>query len=303
MFALVGDKSRGKMGLGGVWRRRQRCVKMGYNQNTCSINRILCETAVGHTELGYMPRSVRWRSVATLLASPQLDVTAVASSTTKAAEQHLRALGRDPSLGYCFWLLVRLAEAARGPDFIDATAHLGIALQADDTALVVIARTTDLARIELNRFPESGPFGEIASLALRRALTETVGMEGRSLFGSSLEDLERAFRRYSSPAQFATLTGRFFGAFYGRTLRYYVERELQNQIGGEGLPTITDATDFSEALERHARMTSRAVERFAADWYSKHHWESDGVISREEAQGFVAHALTKIRAGLLVDLP
>jgi hypothetical protein len=250
-----------------------------------------------------MPHSVRWRAVAAHLASPQLDVTAVASSTTKAAEKQLRALGRDPSLGYCFWLLVRLAEAARGPDFLEAAARLGIALQAEDTALVVIARTTDRTRIELNRFPESGPFGEIASLALRRALTETVGMEGRSLFGSSLEDLERAFRRYSSPAQFATLTGRFFGAFYGRTLRYYVERELQNQIGGEGLPTITDATAFSVALERHARTTSRAVERFAAEWYSKHHWETAGAISRDEAQGFVAHALTKIRAGLLVDLP
>lgn len=256
---------------------------------------------MGHTELGYMPHSARWRVVAALLASPRLDVPAVASSTSKAAEKRLQALGRDPSLGYCFWLLVRLAEAARGPDFIEAAAHLGIALRADDTALMVIARATDRTRIELNRYPESGPFGEIASLALRRALTETVGTEGRSLFGSSLDDLERAFRRYSSPAQFATLAGRFFGAFYGRTLRYYVERELQNQIGNEGLPTITDATAFTDALDRHARTTSRAVERFAADWYSKHHWESGGAIGREEAQGFVAHALTKIRAGLLVD--
>lgn len=256
---------------------------------------------MGHTELGYMPHSARWRVVATLLAAPRLDVPAVAGATTKAAEGRLRELRSDPSLAYCFWLLVRLAEAARGPDFVEDAARLGIEVSADDAALTVIARVTDRTRVELNQFPESGPFGEIASLALRRALTETVGTEARSLFGSSLEDLERAFRRYSSPAQFATLARRFFGDFYGRTLRYYVERELQNRIGEEGLPTIADANAFAEALDLHARATSRVVERFAADWYDKHHWEAGGAISREEAQGFVAHGLTKLRAGLLAD--
>jgi hypothetical protein len=239
--------------------------------------------------------------VAGLLAAPRLDVAAVASATAMAAERRLVELRRDPSLTYCFWLLVRMAEAARGPDFVEDTANLGIAVHPNDAALALIARTTDHARVELNHYPESGPFGEIASLALRRALTETVGTESRSLFGSSLEDLERAFRRYSSPAQFATLARRFFGDFYGRTLRYYVERELQNRIGGEGFPTIADANAFADALDLHARETSRVVERFAADWYDKHHWEASGAIGRDETQAFVAHALTKLRMALLVD--
>jgi hypothetical protein len=258
---------------------------------------------VGHTELGFMPTRGRWPAVAALLAAPRLDAPAVASATAKAAEGRLQKLRSDPSLGYCFWLLVRLAEAARGPDFVEGAAHLGIAVRADDPALTIIARVADRARVELDAYPESGPFGEIASLALRRALTETVGTESRSLFASSLEDLERAFRRYSSPAQFATLASRFFGDFYGRTLRFYVERELQNRIGGEGLPTIADANSFAAALDLHARVTARVVEGFAADWYDKHDWEADGAIGREEAQGFVAHALTKLRVGLLVDAP
>ncbi|MCC6790050.1 MAG: hypothetical protein IT336_00100 [Thermomicrobiales bacterium] len=256
---------------------------------------------MGHTELGSLPKSARWRAVARLLAAPTLDAPAVAGATIHAAERRLVELRGDPSLAYCFWLLVRLAEAARGPDFVDDAARLGIAVRADDAALALIARAADRARVELNRYPESGPFGEIASLALRRALTETVGMEGRSLFGSSLEDLERAFRRYSSPAQFATLAKRFFGDFYGRTLRFYVERELQNQIGREALPTIADANAFADALDLHARETARIVEGFAADWYDKHHWEAGGAISHEEAQRFVAHALTKLRRELLAD--
>jgi hypothetical protein len=256
---------------------------------------------VGHTELGYMPHSARWRVVAALLAAPRLDAPAVAGATALAAQARLVELRRDPSIGYCFWLLVRLAEAARGPDFVEGAARLGVAVRTDAAALAVIAGVADRARVELNAYPESGPFGEIASLALRRALTETVGTESRSLFGSSLEDLERAFRRYSSPAQFATLARRFFGDFYGRTLRYYVERELPNRIGGEGFPTIADANAFADALDLHARVTARVVERFAADWYDKHHWEAGGAISREESQRFVAHALTKLRSGLLAE--
>ena len=256
---------------------------------------------MGHTELGYLPKSARWQVVATLLAQPHLDAPAVAIATANAAQDRLRQLRGDPSLAYCFWLLIRLAEAARSPDFVEAAARLGIAVRSDDAALTIIARAADRARVELNRYPKSGPFGEIASLALRRALTETVGTESRSLFGSSLEDLERAFRRYSSPAQFGTLAKRFFGDFYGRTLRFYVERELQNRIGNEGLPTITAANTFADALDLHARETARIVEGFAADWYDKHHWEAGGAISRDEAQGFVAHALTKLRKELLAD--
>jgi hypothetical protein len=257
--------------------------------------------AVGHTELGYLPKSARWRVVADLLAAPRLEVPAVAGATVKATERRLVELRGDPSLAYCFWLLVRLAEAARGPDFIEGASQLGVAVDAEDAALTFIARIADRARIELNRYPESGPFGEIASLALRRSLTETVGTEGRSLFGSSLEDLEQSFRRYSSPAQFATLARRFFGDFYGRTLRYYVERELQNRIGDEGLPVIAEANAFADALDLHARETARIVEGFAADWYDKHHWQAGGAISREEARGFVAYALTKLRKELMAD--
>ena len=256
---------------------------------------------MGHSELGYMPKSARWRVVMGLLADPSMDAPAVAGATVHAAERRLIALRGDPSITYCFWLLTRLASAARGPEFLDGVRALGVPVTSDDTALSLVARVADTARAELNRYPESGPFGELASLALRRALTETIGTEGRSLFGSSVDDLEGAFRRHSSAVQFGELATRFFGDFFARTLRFYVERELQNQVGGGALPTIATAGDFAEALDLHARQSARIVEGFAAAWYSKKGWERQGAIGREDAQGFVAHALTKLRKELLVE--
>ena len=256
---------------------------------------------MGHSELGYLPKSARWRAVADLLAAPRLDAPAVAGATAAAAEDRLVALRRDPSLAYCFWLLVRLAEAARGPDFLADAARLGVPVEPDDTALAFVARAADRARVELNGHPESGPFGELASLALRRALTETVGTEGRSLFGSSLEDLEGAFRRHSTAAQFGELSRRFFGDFIARTLRFYVERELSHHVGGGPLASVADAGAFAGALDRHARESAVIVEGFAAAWYSKRQWEREGHIPLEDARGFVAHALRKLRKELLVD--
>lgn len=259
---------------------------------------------MGHYYFGRLPKTQKWLAVVALLEAPRLDPPAVAGATVKAAQDRLVALRGDPSLTYCFWLLVRLAEAARGPDFLADVARLGVPVRAEDPALAVVARAADRARIELDRFPESGPFGELASLALRRTLTETVGIENRSLFGSSLEDLERAFRRRSSPVQFGELAHRFFGDFVARTLRFYVERELSHHVGtGGGLASIADAGDFAAALDLHARQSARIVEGFAADWYAKHHWEAGGAIGREETQRFVAHALRKLRKELLVEAP
>ncbi len=254
---------------------------------------------MGHTEIARLPTSQRWHTVVSLLHAPQLDAPAVAGAVTLAAERRLRELSRDPSLTYCFWLLTRLAAAARGPDFVADVAQLGIPAQPDDTALRFLARIADHTRDRLAWFPESGPFGEIAALSLREALTETVGTQGRSLFGSSLEDLETAFRRYATPTQFGDLAHRFFASFIGQTLRYYVDRELPHVIGSDSLPHIEDATAFNQALDRHARDLARVVDVFAVGWYSKKHWERLGAIGPDDARGFIQHALPKLRGAIV----
>lgn len=254
---------------------------------------------MGHNEIARLPAWQRWRRVVELLNAPRLDAPSVAGAVTFAAERRLRELGTDPSLKYCFWLLTRLAAAARGPDFVADVAQLGIPARPDDTALQFLARIADHTREELGAFPESGPFGELAAVALREALQETVGIQGRTLFGSSLEDLEVAFRRYSTPTQFGDLAQRFFASFMGQTLRYYVDRELPHAVGSASLRHLDDTGDFTAALDLHARQLARVVETFAVGWYSKRNWERMGAIEPDDAEGFVRHALPKLRGALV----
>lgn len=254
---------------------------------------------MGHLRLGRLPKTLRWRGVVALLDGPAIEAPAVARATAEAAEERLRGLAADPSLTYCFWLLTRITWASRSDDFAANLADLGVEVDPQASALTFISRLTDQARAEIGRFTESGPFGEIASLALRRALSETVGQHGPSLFDSSVDDLRQACRAYSTRTQFGMLARRFFGDFLSRTLRYFLDKEVSNHVGaGNGLADVGQSRQFSESLDLYARQSARILEDFAAGWYSKHNWESKGQVSREEARGFVTVALRKLRMEL-----
>jgi hypothetical protein len=257
---------------------------------------------MGHTILGDLPKSQKWSVVMRLLQSPEVDARSVSQATVRAAERRLVSLRGDPSLTYCFWLLTRLASAARSDDFAGDLSQLGISVAPSDGMLALLAQVSERTREELSRFPQSGPFSDIAATALRTSLVETVGTQNLTLFDASVEDLARPFRRHSTAAQFGELATRFFGAFYARTLRFYIDRALPGSIGGGGLATFADAEHFRSALDRHAMESARIVERFAGEWYLKHHLAADGRIGRDEAQAFTAHALRKLRTELLVDV-
>jgi hypothetical protein len=254
---------------------------------------------MGHIRLGRLPKTRRWQGVVQLLDESPDDVAAVARASLEASTGRLRELGNDPSLAFCFWLLARISSASRSADFNAELAELGLPADGDNSALEFVARVSDRARAEFPLHPDSGPFGELASLALRRALTETVGQEGRSFFGTSVEDLQAALRRHSRPESFGLVVRRFFADFLSRTLRFFVDRELSNNVGlGHRMQTVDDGREFMAALDLYSRQSARILERFAPDWYSKHNWESKGKISREEARRFVAVTLRKLRSEL-----
>ncbi len=257
---------------------------------------------MGHTITADLPKTQKWNRVLSLMQAPFLDHAAIASATVDAAERRLLALRGDPSLTYSFWLLTRLAAASRGDEFQADLERLGIAVNQGEHVLSLLARINDRVTDELAQFPESGPFGDISSLAVRRALTDTLGAQNLSLFGSTVDDLAGAFRTHSTAAQFGELATRFFGDFYARTLRYYIDRAIPASLTADGgLQSIGDAQVFGEALDRHARESARIVERFASEWFVKHHGLHGGPISRDEVERFTAHALRKLRKELLVD--
>jgi hypothetical protein len=257
------------------------------------------EETVGHIRLGRLPKTRRWREVVELLDTSPALTGAVAASVVEAADTRLRQLGTEPALSYCYWLLTRVAWASRSEHFVTELAQLGLVVRPGTSTIAFISQVADIVRHENAGAVESGHFVELGSQALRHALAETVGEHGGSLFGSSLEDLQTAFRKYSTSTQFGRLSHRFFADLFARTLRSLVARELPNHTGG-GRPivNIDQGIEFSQALDTYARQAARIMQGFAEGWYSKQNWESKGEISRDDAQAFVAVALRKLRMEL-----
>ena len=254
---------------------------------------------MGHIRLGRLPKTLRWQGVVRLLDEAPEDLDGIMRATLVAARRRLRELDRDPSLAYSFWLLVRVTWAARSPDFAAALGDLGLSVRPGESTIGFISKISDHVRDVAAQNPESGPFAELASLALRRALTETVGQHAPSLFGSSIDDIQAALRPYSTERNFRTVSRGFFADLLARTLRFFVERELPNNVGaGHRLTGLDASTEFASALDLYARQSALIVEQYAADWYGKHNWESRGEVSLGEAQGFVGYAMHKLRTEL-----
>lgn len=227
------------------------------------------------------------------------DPGAIARAVAKASDARLAKLARDPGLGYAFWLAVRIMAAARSQDFLGGLAKIDIATTPEASTLQFISQVSERVRKELSKTPSSGDFAEIGALALRSALMETAGQQGRTLFASSIEDIQTAFRAFSTQAQFGVVAHRFFADFFSRVIRSYVDRDLANHIGPDrSLETVGAGRAFLNALDLHSRQSARIVEEYAGAWYSKHNWESKGEISHEETQRFAAYALRKLRAEL-----
>jgi len=252
---------------------------------------------MGHLRLGRLPKTRRWVQVVELLNDAPQDVSGIAASVALAADARLKKLAADPSLGYCFWLLTRIAQASRTSDFQKSLSEIGVAANNDDSVLGFISRLNERIHAETDHNINSGHFTDLSSLALKRTLSETIVEHSETLFGAPIDNLRAAFRAHSQSDQFGSISHKFFADFFSRTLKSLVDRELSKHVGpGMSFSTCVDSKNFMEALDIHSRESARIMQDFASDWYSKHNWESKGQISRNEAQAFVAVALNKLRS-------
>ena len=253
---------------------------------------------MGHIRLGILPRYPRWKSVIGLLDETEVSASKVADKVLDGAKEVLSSESTQSGVGYCVWLLAQLTLAGRSGDFAVELARLGISVTKQTSAAEFLAKTSRVAARHLSDLAPHTTLNNIAGLALREALTRTVGTQATTLFGAGLIDVQLALRKYSTHRQFSTLLHVYFTAFLSRTLRLVIDKEITNHLGsGRRFESIQDMGDFEDALVRFAGQTSRIVEEFSGGWYSKQAWEK-GAISQTDAARFVHVALNKLRADL-----
>jgi hypothetical protein len=252
---------------------------------------------VGHIRLGWLPKLRIWNEVVELLDRAPDDIPGIAAAVLDASAEELERSSTITAASRAFLVLLQLAHAAERGDIASEFRRQGVDVSAGTPVITALAELGDRLR---ETAPATDHYGDFASLALRRALLETVGAQGPSLFGSTVDELGEGFRRWTGGDQFGRLTRLFFGDFIARSLHAAVDRELSKHVGGElAFGDAGQSRAFSDALDRYARETAAIVQRFAVEWYAKHHWQRKESLGAWHARGFSAVALKKLRSDLV----
>ena len=245
---------------------------------------------MGHIRLGTLPKSARWYRVVGLIETNPQAARGIAAATLIASERYLLDVKDDPALVRAYGLLVHLMSAARGDNFAGELQRLGLHLEPGTSSIAFLSGVADAVRRETAAEADGSLAGEFATQSLRRALMDTVATQSTSLFGSTVDDLQQAFRAHSTEQQFGEVSRLFFGDFVARVLRSAIDREAPTLLSADGSAHLIDEVDL------HARQSAAIVQDFAGEWLSKKRYERAGDITQQDIQGFVAVALRKLRS-------
>jgi hypothetical protein len=260
---------------------------------------------MGHTRLGTIPKSKKWRSLvqemaegsegkpATLLSE---DIEQIASQTLDAVQGGLRQAVNDVGLQYTFYLLTQLVLSARRDDWYEALAQHGIRISKDDSLYDLTAEFQGAIDDYLVSKQSQTDTSEIAQKAAGEAIVSLAGPQAFTLFGSTDEELRLAVRPLSTKKGFADLGQLFFGKFIARFLNFYLSRVTASQIDSARLHHIGDISKFNEALETHCYQSAKIVRDFSGEWYSRTEYLKG--IDLENTSGFMAVALRKLQEEL-----
>jgi hypothetical protein len=245
---------------------------------------------MGHSRLGDLPRTRKWRQVVALLDS-EADTSQIAAATLDAAKRGLEHAAKDPALVHSFWLLSQLPLCARRDNFTSELNLLGIPVSSAPTLLELVGGFADAVDDHVRRTGGRTDLGELAQMGAAESLTSLLRERTTNLFGTTPELVRYELAGLGTKAQFSILARDFFARLANRYLTYFLSRQTSSQF-----KSVHENREFREALTLHCRQASRIVEEFAGAWYSKTNYE--GGITPRKAANFVYVALTKLRKEL-----
>lgn len=254
---------------------------------------------MGHRRLGRLPKTVGFKKLMALLGTNEGDAATITEVTAEATKEKLEELADGPVINYCHWLLTRISWFSRSDNFIELLSSIEIKVPADSQAIHFVSRVFDTASREIRKRCTPSVFSDIAEQALRQTLTETITERSRTLFGTSLYDLQSACREYSTKTGFGNLSRRFYANLLSRYINYFVQKELSNSIGPDkAIGSVASASAFTQSLNNYCWQSAKIIEDFSGSWYSKHNWEKRGDLSEDDVRPFTAFSLKKLRMEL-----
>lgn len=251
---------------------------------------------VGHTRLGNLPRSRKWKEVIGLIAIGA-GAEQIANAIIRAAETGLMQAAHHPGLVEAFWSLTQLTQAAREPHFAAALRDRGFNVPDDPSLLAILSAMSQRVDAAMPNNRGRTDLGEMAQSAAVEVTNQLVTDRATSLFAATGQDVQRAFRELGTEKNFGQLGKRFFARLTDKVLQFYASRESANHVGkGQRFANLAAKAVFDEAMRTHCAQASVIVEKFAGEWQSSKNWKNKevGGISRKDVEGFAHKAMSKM---------
>lgn len=201
------------------------------------------------------PTTPEWERVKQLYREPHPDPRAVASRITAALDEATVQDMAGPGVACCLASLLRASHEV-------ADRGLGALLSAADRPPLVAAAEAIRERAEraiaLGGF--ASRFSDLGLNALATTVFEAGAGGSPELFGVGADRVAAALASFRTDHHLHRLAVTFVGHDLDHVYRYFVTRDSSDFVGGPGLPTVTAASQFRDAVASHCREIATDLE-------------------------------------------
>jgi hypothetical protein len=261
---------------------------------------------MGHTRLGKIPTTRKWREVVEVFASAKsqaelsaqsTEIAQLAASTVRASSEALRAGIKDGGLAFIFYFLTQLALTTRRTQPREALAALGLRLPHNPTNLDLTIEVHRLIDEHFKSVGQKSDVAEMAQLAVGETLASYLRNRPRDLFASSEAQLFSDLHQLGSQRTFGEVSRVFFSNFMSRMLGFYLSKFVLPGGRQRMVNSADDLTQFNIALKQHTYQRAAIIHQFAEKWFSKTEFERG--IDASNARRFVSYACKKLESEFL----
>ena len=253
---------------------------------------------MGHLRLGRLPKRKNWQQVVSLIQGGA-GVNDIAVATQKAADRNLLELGNNPSPGlvYAFWLLTQIPLAAKEDSLSKSLKKLDIQVSETPSLDEILSSVSESIDDYLFENGSRTDLDEISQLSLLSTLNDFGSDPNLSFLEITPEETKQRLGELATVKWFGAMARDFFAKFSYRFLTYFLSAELSNHVGGEKrFKNIKEHTEFLEALNTYCKESSKIVEQYSGQWFSKTNFYDE--ITPDNISRFLHVALRKMRSEL-----
>jgi hypothetical protein len=229
---------------------------------------------MGQSRYERLPKTQNWQRVVALLASSEASPATVASATVKSCRDAMRQHCDDPVLVSAVFLLAQLPAAARQGKASEFLRQTGLDPDALSSPIALIQETFSFLNKQNLQNAKPSFVTEISLRAFQETVQKLVADSNLDLFADASEQTEQALAEYGTARGFANSSRHFFTSFMQRVLAYFLSKESVNVVGPDGrFGSLDSLQQFMADLRRYCWESSKIVDSFAEEWYSKYKWQ------------------------------